>query len=235
MLRAYLVIETALNFGIGFLSAVLLGLLFVPLLLKRAVSRAVHRAVAATPYSAEEIRADKEQLRAKLAVSTRQLEISVAAMKVKTMSKLAELGYKTDFIDQLRHEIGEKEATIFALAGRNKSLHEKLTATEEEFEIRNGALREAEEVIADKEAELVKLVTELGEHSTIANIQRAEIDALRTQVEDIKTSIADYENTLGETVLRLRRDDAESEAPWADLVDTNDEFATLTRHRTRRS
>jgi chromosome segregation ATPase len=229
------VIETALNFGIGFLSAVLLGLLLVPLLLKRAVSQAVHRALAAAPYSTEEIRADKEQLRAKLAVSTRQLETSVAAMKAKTMSKIAELGYKTDFINQLRHEIGEKEATIFALAGRNKSLHERLTAAEEEFEIRSSALREAEEVIADKEAELVRLVTELGEHSTIANVQRAEIDALRTQVEDIKTSIADYENTLEETVLRLRRDDAEADTPWTDLAEANDEFASLGGHRNRRT
>jgi len=230
-----LVIETALNFGIGFMSAALLGLLFVPLLYRRASRQAIRRAIAATPYAPEEIRADKDQLRAKLAVSTRQLEMSVAAMKAKTMSKLAELGYKSDFIDRLRNELGEKDATIFALADRNKNLHERLTAAEEEFEIRSSALREAEQVIAEKEAELVKLVSELGEHSAIAENQRAEIDALRVQVEEIKTSVADYENALQETALRLRRDEDDGDVPWADSAEANDEFVSIGAHRVRRS
>jgi predicted nucleic acid-binding Zn-ribbon protein len=92
---------------------------------------------------------------------------------------------------------------ISALEGRNKSLQDKLRAAEEEFKIRGSALREAESVIADKEAELVRLVTELGERSTLANRQRAEIVALRTQVEAIKASVTNYEVALKETVLRF--------------------------------
>lgn len=229
------VIEAAVNFGIGFLSAALLGLLFAPLLHKRALRRAIHRVISATPYATEEMRADKDELRAKLAASTRQLEMSVADMKAKTMSKLAELGQKTDFIGQLKSEIDERETTIFALQGRNKTLHEKLAATEDEFEITGSALREAEEVIADKEAELVRLVTELGEHSTMAHRQRAEIDALRMQVEEIKTSVADYENALEETALRFARAEQDGEAPAAELDEAREEYVRLATRRGRRS
>jgi len=229
------VIDTALNFGIGFLCAALLGLLFVPLLHRRAVRQAVHRVVAATPYSTEEIRADKDQLRAKLAASTRHLETGVAEMKARTISKLTELGQKTDVINQLKNELDEKTATIIALANRNKTLHEKLLATEEEFEIRSSALREAESVIADKEAELVRLVTELGEHSTMAERQRTEIAALRTQVEAIRASVVDYEIALKETVVRLARDAEEADAPAMDLAEPREEFVSLGARRGRRS
>ena len=155
-------IEPVMYFGIGFLVAALLGLLFVPLVHNRAVRLTMRRLEAATPLSIAEIRADKDQLRAEFAMSTRRLEMSVAQMKTKTTSQLAELGKKADAINQLKKELGEKTATIFALEARDKTQREQLRTTEEEFQIKNGALREVERTLADKEAELVKLVAELG-------------------------------------------------------------------------
>ncbi|MFY9692897.1 MAG: hypothetical protein WAK35_04040, partial [Xanthobacteraceae bacterium] len=60
-------IETAIDFGIGFLSAALPGLLIVPLVFKRLLRRSVDRIVAAAPYPPAEMRADKDELRSKLA------------------------------------------------------------------------------------------------------------------------------------------------------------------------
>lgn len=217
-----IVIETAINFAIGFLLAAVLGLLFVPLFYKRAVRRAVQHAVSAAPYPTEEMRADKDQLRSKLSVSTRQLELSMAEMKSKTLSTLADLSQKTNVIHQLKNELDEKVVTISTLQDRNKSLHEKLLVTEHEFEIRGDALREAEDVIAGKEAELVKLVTELGEHSVIADNQRVEIDALRDQVEAIRESVSGYENALKETALRFTRDEPSGAEHWASAVRDRD-------------
>jgi chromosome segregation ATPase len=189
-------IEPVMYFGIGFLVAALLGLLFIPLVHNRAVRLTMRRLEAATPLSIAEIRADKDQLRAEFAMSTRRLEMSVAQMKTKTTSQLADLGKKTDAVNQLKKELGEKSSTIFALEAREKTLREQLRATEEEFGIKTGALREAERTLADKEAELVKLVAELGEHSIIADNQRVELAALRTQVEAMKFSVSDYDRTV---------------------------------------
>ena len=55
-------IEPIMYFGIGFLVAALLGLLFVPLVHNRAVRLTMRRLEAATPLSIAEIRADKDQL-----------------------------------------------------------------------------------------------------------------------------------------------------------------------------
>ena len=140
-------IEPIMYFGIGFLVAALLGLLFVPLVHNRAVRLTMRRLEAATPLSIAEIRADKDQLRAEFAMSTRRLEMSVEQMKTKTTDQLAELGKKTDAINQLKKELGEKTATIFALEARDKTLRDQLRATEEEFELKSSALREAERAL----------------------------------------------------------------------------------------
>lgn len=228
-------IETAINFAIGFLLAAVLGLLFVPLFYKRAVRLAVQHAVSAAPYPTEEMLADKEQLRGKLSVSTRQLELSMVEMKSKTLSTLADLSQKTNVIHQLKNELDEKVVTISSLQDRNKFLHEKLLATEHEFEIRGNALREAEDVIAGKEAELVKLVGELGEHTVIADNQRVEIDALREQVEAIRESVSGYENALKETALRFTRGEPESAHHWANAADDHDELVGSGSRRNGRS
>ena len=137
-------IEPVMFFGIGFLVAALLGLLFVPLVHNRAVRLTMRRLEAATPLSVAEIRADKDQLRAEFAMSTRRLEMSVEQMKARTTGQLAELGKKTDAINQLKKELGEKTAAIFALESRDKNLRDQLRATEEEFELKSASLREAE-------------------------------------------------------------------------------------------
>src|ERR1700683_5567270 len=120
--RRSLMIEPVMYFGIGFLVAALLGLLVVPLVHNRAVRLTMRRLEAATPLSVAEIRADKAQLRAEFAMSTRRLEMSVEHIKARTTNQLAELGKKTDAINYLKKELGEKSATIFALESRDKNL-----------------------------------------------------------------------------------------------------------------
>jgi chromosome segregation ATPase len=220
-------IEPIMYFGIGFLVAALLGLLFVPLVHNRAVRLTMRRLEAATPLSIAEIRADKDQLRAEFAMSTRRLEMSVAQLKTKTTSQLAELGKKSDAINQLKKELGDKTATIFALEARDKTQREQLRTTEEEFQLKNSALREVERALADKEAELVKLVAELGEQSITSDSQRVELAALRTQVEAMKVSVADYERTVKDIELRRNRERSESEATAAELAAAREKLGSL--------
>jgi chromosome segregation ATPase len=220
-------IEPVMYFGIGFLVAALLGLLFVPLVHNRAVRLTMRRLEAATPLSIAEIRADKDQLRAEFAMSTRRLEMSVDQMKAKTTTQLADLGRKTDAINQLKKELGEKTATIFAFEARDKSLREQLRATEEEFELKSNALRDAERSLAGKEAELSKLVAELGDHSIAADSQRIELAALRTTVEAMKASVSDYERTVHETEARLSRHRNAAEMATSDLTTARDRLDNL--------
>ena len=169
-------IEPIMYFGIGFLVAALIGLVIVPLVHGRAVRLTMRRLEAATPLSMAEIQADKDQLRAEFAMSTRRLEMSVEQLKAKTTSQFAELGKKGDAINRLKMELGEKTAAIFALEARDKALRDQLRATEEEVAAKTGIMHEAERTLSDKEAELAKLVGALDERSTLADSQKVEID-----------------------------------------------------------
>jgi len=205
-------VEPVMYFAIGFLVAALLGLLFVPLVHNRAVRLTMRRLEAATPLSIAEIRADKDQLRAEFAMSTRRLEMSVEQMKLKTTGQLAELGKKADVIIQLKKELGEKTATILALESRDRNLRDQLLATEEEYRHKSDALHEAERTLADKQADLAKLVADLGERAIMADSQRVEIAAMRAQIEAMKVSVADYEHAVRLTEERLARERADAEA-----------------------
>src|SRR5213595_1473106 len=158
-------IESIMYFGVGFLVAALLGLLFIPLVHNRAVRLTMKRLEASTPLSIAEIRADKDQLRAEFAMSARRLEMSVEQLRNKTTSQLAELGKKSDAINRMKIELGEKNATIFSLEAREKAMKAQLRATEEEFAAKTELLRSAELALNDKQNELAKLNAELSDRS----------------------------------------------------------------------
>jgi chromosome segregation ATPase len=172
----------------------------------------MRRLEAATPLSIAEIRADKDQLRAEFAMSTRRLEMSVEQMKARTTGQLAELGKKTDAINHLKKELGEKTAAIFAFESREKNLRDQLRSTEQEFEIKSTSLREAERTLSDKQADLAKIIAELGDRSILADSQRVELAALRTQIEAMKVSVADHDRAVRSTEERLARERSEAEA-----------------------
>ena len=124
-------IEPIMYFGLGFLAASLIALITRPFVHSRAERLATRRLEAAIPLSMAEIQADKDQLRAEFAMSTRRLEMSVEDLKRKTTSQLAELGKKSDAINRLKAELGEKTATIFALEAREKAFRDQLHATDD--------------------------------------------------------------------------------------------------------
>jgi chromosome segregation ATPase len=200
------VVEPIMFFGIGFLVASLFGLVLIPLVHNRAVRLTMRRLEAATPLSMAEIQADKDQLRAEFAMSTRRLELSVEQMKAKTTTQLAELGKKTDAINRLKVELGEKTATIFSLEAREKALKDQLNATEAEYAVKVGALREAERLLTDKQAELARVGSDLDHRSVTADSQRVELVALRTQVEALRERVGTREREANEVNDRLQRE-----------------------------
>src|SRR5437764_2613375 len=199
-------IEPIMYFGIGFLAASLIALVTMPFVHGRAVRLTMRRLEAAIPLSMAEIQADKDQLRAEFAMSTRRLETSVEQLKTKTSSQLAELGKKTDAINRLKVELGEKTSTIFALEAREKALKDQLHATEDELAVKTDSLREAERTLTDKEGELARLTADLDQRGVTGDSQRVEAVALKTQVEALKDQVADLQKAVKDTEGRLARE-----------------------------
>jgi chromosome segregation ATPase len=212
-------IEPIMFFGLGFLAAALIGLIIVPFVHGRAVRLTVRRLEAATPLSMAEIQADKDQLRAEFAMSTRRLEMSVDQLKGKSTGQLAELGKKNDTINRLKIELGEKAATIFALEARDKGIKDQLRATEDELEVKTNALRETERNLADKEAEFARASAQLSEASATSDSQRVEIVALKTQVDNLKDQVSDLGRQLKDTEERYAREKEAGEKSAKELAE----------------
>src|SRR5437588_11274958 len=133
-------IEPVMFVGIGFLVAGLLVIGAVPLGHARAVRLTMKRLEAVTPMSMAEIQADKDQLRAEFAMSTRRLEMSVEQMKAKTTSQLAEIGKKSEAVGRLKVELGDKTAALFALEAKEKQLADELASVRSELTAKGTAL-----------------------------------------------------------------------------------------------
>jgi chromosome segregation ATPase len=212
------VIEPIMYFGIGFLCASLFGLVLIPLVHNRAVRLTMRRLEAATPLSMAEIQADKDQLRAEFAMATRRLEMSVEQLKAKSTNQLSELGRKSEAINRLKAELGEKTATILALEAREKALKEQVRGTEQEYEVKTSAMIEAERALADKEAALAKLNAALEERTVLSDSQKVEIIALKTQVEALKAQLDRFDKEIKDTEDRLARERREAEQASAALA-----------------
>jgi hypothetical protein len=148
-------IESLMLCGIGVLAGCLLTLVSVPLVHQRAVRLTTRNIVEAMPLAANEIQADKDQLRAQFAVAMRQLEVSIDDLRTKSANQLGQIGRSAAEINHLRVELDKRAAYIFALQAREHVrgsivrrvvkivLYLFVRSTREE-RIRLGAMRRAE-------------------------------------------------------------------------------------------
>jgi chromosome segregation ATPase len=225
-------IEPIMYLAIGFLLSMLFGLMIVPLVHNRAVRLTTRRLEAATPLSMAEIQADKDQLRAEFAMSARRLEMSVDQLKNKTSSQLAELGKKTDAINRMKIELGEKNATIFSLEAREKAMKDQLRVTEEEFTAKTEALRDAERALKDKQNELARLNAELSDRSMLVESRQVELVTVRAQIDNLKGRVGDAEKEFAQTQVRLEQERAESEKATRELTEARSRVENLSQRVT---
>jgi chromosome segregation ATPase len=223
-------VEPIMYLAIGFLVSMLFGLMIVPLVHNRAVRLTTRRLEAATPLSMAEIQADKDQLRAEFAMSARRLEMSVDQLKNKTTSQLAELGKKSDAINRMKLELGEKTATIFSLEAREKAIKDQMRATEEEFAAKTQLLRGAETALIDKQAELAKLNHDLSDKSMVAETRQVELVAVRAQIDALQNRVGEAEKEFSETQTRLEQQRGASDVASRELTEARERVENLS-HR----
>src|SRR5215216_721007 len=193
-------IEPIMYLAIGFLISMLFGLMIVPLVHNRAVR-----------------------------LTARRLEMNVEQLKNKTTSQLAELGKKSDAINRMKIELGEKNATIFSLEAREKAVKEQLRATEEEFAAKTELLRNAEQALTDKQAELARINQELNDRAMTADSRQVELVAVRTQIEQLKGRVGDAEKEFSTTQARLAQERADSERATHELSEARSRVENLSQ------
>jgi len=211
-------IEPIMFIGIGFLVAGLLVIGAIPMVHARAVRLTQRRLEAMTPMSMAEIHADKDQLRAEFAMSTRRLEMSVDQMKAKTSSQLAEIGKKSEAVGRLKLELGEKAAALLGAEAKVNSLGEELQSAQSELATKTGALQESERKLAATTAELARFTAQLNDSTMKSDSQRVELVTLQAQAEMLKGQIEGNEREIKSLQGRL-------EAQTASLETANRQLA----------
>lgn len=207
-------IQTAMHFALGFFTAAILAVMFIPLVHKRAVRLTRRNVEAAMPLTVAEVRADKDQLRAGFAMTTRRLEMSVARMKEITTAKLADLGKKTDALNALKKELGEKTGTIGKL---QEQLDEKITAVsllKKQVGERTNAALQLEEALGNRTTALGRLEKEFDENA-------ARLIALEDADKKWRQRVDAAETRLGRVTEALQiaeRKCSEKEAELVELI-----------------
>jgi chromosome segregation ATPase len=204
-------VEPIMFVGIGFLVAGLLVIGVIPLVHTRAVRLTMRRLEALTPLSMAEIQADKDQLRAEFAMSTRRLEMSVEQMKAKTTNQLADIGKKSDAIGRLKIELGEKNAALLALEAKDRQVTEELHSVREELAAKAGTLDDMHRAFSETQSELSQISGSFHESSVTADSQRVELVAARAHGEVLKGQIANYAKETKDLRERLTNKAAEVE------------------------
>ncbi|MDR3497115.1 MAG: hypothetical protein P4L82_21170 [Ancalomicrobiaceae bacterium] len=181
-------IETALYYALGFLSAGLIALILAPALWTRAVRLTRRRIEASQPLTLAEIKADRDQLRADFAVTSRRLELAVADLRHKNAD------YRID-VERARGKIADGEAEAERLTG-------ELAARDDEIAARDGSIAE----LGDRLEQLAHELTQRSELITALELRARE---LTSELDNRRLDLAGLQTRLESSG---SRSDAELEA-----------------------
>jgi DNA repair exonuclease SbcCD ATPase subunit len=205
--------EWIMFFGIGFLVAALVGIACFPFVHNRAVRLTTQRLDSAAPTSITEMQAEKDQLRAEFAMSTRRLETITEELRTNAHAQMAALAKRSSVIARLKSELDERTAKIHtveqresALEAREKSLFDQLRASKEEVTRVSDALHASERVVGEMRASRNKLESTVEERSRLVESQQMEIAALRTHVDSIRHHVYELASGVKDAERRTTQD-----------------------------
>jgi chromosome segregation ATPase len=147
-------IENIMYFALGLLAAGLLALAIMPAVWRRAVRLTKKRIEAATPITMAEFRADKDQLRAEFALSTRRLEMHVEALRRRLSDQLRDINRKRSEVGAIRDERNTQLQQMRELEEREAELRRRILDLEKEGADLSQRLRMRDREYADKVTQL---------------------------------------------------------------------------------
>ncbi len=186
-------LEAVLYFILGFLAAALIALMVSPAIWNRAVVLTRKRIEASVPLTLNEIQADKDQLRAEFAMSTRRLEMSVDELREKASRQVIEVNRKRDELAKLAEESRERIQTIGELEARASDLRSQLREREERLSVTTQRLEETRTKLEERALELENLRMRVSEAETDADSRRIEMVAKQTVVDSLADKVGDSE------------------------------------------
>ncbi|MBI4923049.1 MAG: hypothetical protein HY834_14995 [Devosia nanyangense] len=147
-------VESIMYFALGLLAAGLVALAIMPAVWRRAVRLTKKRIEAATPITMAEFRADKDQLRAEFALSTRRLEMNVEALRRRLSEQLRDINRKRSEVGAIKTERESQLTQMRELEEREAELRRRILDLEKEGADLSQRLRMRDREYADKATQL---------------------------------------------------------------------------------
>jgi chromosome segregation ATPase len=147
-------IDSMMYFALGALVATLVMLMIMPAIWRRAVRLTKKRIEAATPMTMAEFRADKDQLRAEFALSTRRLEMNVEQLRKRLSEQLGDVSRRKSDLAMLKEERDEHLAAVQELEQREAELRGRVLELERESTDLAQRLSLRDEELAQQASEL---------------------------------------------------------------------------------
>ncbi len=204
------VIESILFFTLGFLCAGFLALLVAPAFLRRAVRLTRRRIEASVPLTLDEIRADKDRLRAEHAMAVRRLEIAVKDLRERAAGQVVEINRLNEKMKALVAEDGAKQGRIGQLESERRSLQESLAAREGELARQGVELAETRAALREAGEELRRLDELYEEASLNTSSLQIELVAREAEVDKLAGDVSALRNQRKEAEKRVREIGAEN-------------------------
>ncbi len=146
--------------GIGFLAAWLMAVMVLPAVHHRAV-RLTRNKLEQLPLSIQEMRAEKDSIRAGFAAATTKLEMSLAQLREKTAAHATDAAKKTQLIARLKQELEAVDHALKETEAREQSARMELRNVKREVAGKDAALTAAEQEIAAIKAEIAAIAPTL--------------------------------------------------------------------------
>ena len=223
-------IEIAMYIALGALAAGLVALAVIPSIWKRAVHLTERRIEATVPLDVEEIRAEKDRMRAEFALTIRRVEKKLESEREASTHRRIEINQQTEDLHSITAERDAKADAVGELEERERVLRAELRSREEELVRISANLREAERKIVNRDNEIAILkganpepenafsfltgiegdadIEDLSIDELDAKAIRQEYAATRREYEAAKIRIATLENELESSRSALKESNA---------------------------
>ncbi len=180
-------VQTALIFALGFLTAAFLAAAAAPSIWQRAVTLTRKRIEASVPLTLNELQADKDQQRAEFALTTRKLEMNIKTSR--------------DKLTAAQVEAARLETERQALVEERERLKEKIAEQDGALSQANEQLQQRSAALASLEARQAELVRMIEESTTTISVKELEINDLHIDADskriELATQLTEQERLAG--------------------------------------
>jgi chromosome segregation ATPase len=206
------VIQSLHFFGFGFVCALLLALLAAPSFWRRAVRLTERRIQATIPLTMNEIRAEKDALRAGFAMATRRLEMKVKDLKGRVAGQMVEIERVGGDLRQAAGERDRLKEEGAALEAKNGELESALKESSAGLHALSAKLDEIGVQMQGKDAEITRLDLAATDANLEVSNRQIELVARETEIAKLKGDLARLREQRREGEEKLRQSALDSKS-----------------------